>query len=256
VSPAGPLAGLVVVLTRPRHASDALEGELVSLGAKVLVFPSLEIVPQEPDDASRTALASLASASLAIFVSANAVRHGLEAAGGAANWPAAVPVAAIGDATAAALRNSGLARVISPTERFDSEALLALPELRAVAGQNIIVFRGVGGREVLRATLESRGARVSYVECYRRQKPPTDPAPLRQALRQGGVDAVQAMSAQSAVHFLELAGEGCDWSRTVLLVPHETIARHAAARPFARAVVAGADARSIAQALSHVRSNA
>ncbi len=194
MSATAPLAGLGVVLTRPRAQAEALARLLEERGARVIVFPALDIVPAP---VSAESLAALPGAHLAIFVSANAVEHGLAAARRAGPWPAPLAVAAVGEATATALRNSGFARVISPQERFDSEALLDCPELQAVAGQNIIVFRGVGGREHLRSTLESRGARVSYVECYRRVRPPTDPVPLQAALSRGAPPPVHALRAES-----------------------------------------------------------
>ena len=71
---------------------------------------------------------------MAIFVSAHAVEQ--RTRGGARarpRGPQALRVAAVGEATAQALRNSGFTRVISPPERHDSDALLQLPQLQAVA---------------------------------------------------------------------------------------------------------------------------
>ena len=61
---------------------------------------------------------------------------------------------------------------------FDSEALLALPEMRDLAGKRVVIFRGDGGRELLGDTLIARGAIVEYAECYRRSKPTSDAAVL------------------------------------------------------------------------------
>ena len=97
-------------------------------------------------------------------------------------WPSGVPVAAIGDATAEALRNSGFPAVISPPVRHDSEGLLEMPELQSVRDKSIVVFRGEGGREKLKEALEERGARVTYAECYRRVRPQADAQPLAAAL--------------------------------------------------------------------------
>jgi uroporphyrinogen-III synthase len=253
MSAAGPLSGLGVVLTRPRPQCEAIASALEAQGARILVFPALDIVPIEPSPAGREALASLPSASLAIFVSANAAEYGVAAARRAGPWPATLAVAGVGEATAIALRAEGFERVIAPAAGFDSESLLACPELNDVRGKRVLVFRGVGGREHLRTTLEGRGARVAYVECYRRERPQTDPAPLLAALELGRIDAVHAMSAETVDNFLALAGPGASWSRVALVVPHPAIARHGASAAFGRAVVSGHGIPGLVEALVNLR---
>ena len=158
--------------------------------------------------------------------------------------------AAVGQATASGLREAGIAGVIAPSGRADSEALLALPELQAVRGAPIIVFRGVGGREHLRTVLESRGAQVSYVECYRRERPVTDPRATREALGRGEIHAVHAMSAESVENFAMIVGPDADLARVALVVPHEAVARTPARARFGQAIVAGAGPDGLAEALA------
>jgi uroporphyrinogen-III synthase len=253
MSAAGPLSGLGVVLTRPRAQCEAIAAALEAGGARILVFPALDIVPIELSPASREALASLPAAALAIFVSANAAEHGVAVARRAGPWPASVAVAGVGEATATALRGEGFGRVIAPATGFDSESLLACPELNDVRGKRILVFRGVGGREHLRTTLEGRGATVAYVECYRRSRPASDPAGLLAALERGEIDAVHAMSAETVDNFLALAGPGASWSRVALVVPHPAIARHGASASFGRAVVSGHGIPGLVEALVKLR---
>lgn len=253
MSPAGRLAGLGVVLTRPRAQCEPLAAALESEGAQVVVFPALDIVPVALDEASRAALATLGTASLAIFVSANAAEHGVAAARAAGPWPAHVAVAGVGAATAARLREAGFAQVIAPTAGFDSESLLACPELSDVAGRRVLIFRGVGGRERLRTTLEARGATVAYVECYRRERPASDPAALLAALAQGKIAAVHAMSAETVDNFLALAGAAQAWSAVTLVVPHPAIARHPPARAFARVLVSAGGAPELVETLARLR---
>ncbi len=255
MSAAGRLEGLGVVITRPRPAADGLAAALAAEGARAFVFPSLAIEPAPLSQRSQDALARLGECSLAIFISANAVDHGLAAARRAGPWPKGAKVAAVGEATAAALRNSGFDAVISPRERHDSEGLLALPELRVVKGENVIVFRGEGGREHLREVLESRGARVDYVECYRRARPAADPAPLLQAWERGEVHAVNALSAETLENFIAMLGEdGEDLiADCTLVVPHPAIASHPDARRFARVLVASPGADGLASALATLR---
>ena len=90
-------------------------------------------------------------------------------------WPPHLLPAAIGQGTVRALAAHGVHGCIAPEQRFDSEALLALPELQAerVAGQRVLILRGDGGRELLAETLSARGALVDLVSCYRRL-PPSD----------------------------------------------------------------------------------
>ena len=256
MSPATRLQGLGVVLTRPKGAVVDLEHELAAAGARVLHFPALEIAPIGESPALDAALATLSRQDMAIFVSANAAEMGLAALRERGiEWPKRVLVAAVGGMTASALRNSGFPLVISPTERFDSDALLELPELQAVSRGNIIVFRGEGGRERLREVLESRGARVTYAECYRRSRPETDPAPLLAAWARGEVQVVGVLSGETLENFVEMIGaEGrAKLASTVLVVTHEAIARHADAKRFGRVLVSRPGAVALAAALTQIR---
>ncbi|MGZ5078044.1 MAG: uroporphyrinogen-III synthase [Usitatibacter sp.] len=254
---AGRLEGLGVVITRPRAAAEALAAALQLEGARVFVFPSLEIEDLPPSAALEAALARLQQASLAIFVSANAVQKGVPASRRLGPWPARARVAAIGEATAQALRNFGFAAVISPQERHDSEALLALPQLQRanVEGEDVIVFRGEGGREHLREALEARGARVTYAECYRRVRPQADPGPLLDACSRGEIHAVSALSAETLENFVAMIGEADmrGLSGATLVVPHEAIGTYRDALRFARVVVAPHGTEGLAHTLSQLR---
>jgi uroporphyrinogen-III synthase len=127
--------------------------------------------------------------------------------------------------------------------------------LNDVEGRNILIFRGRGGRELLKQALEARGAHVSYVECYRRTRPAQDPAELLRAWRAGEVHAVSALSAETLENFVEMVGaQGRALLRsTALVVPHEAVAGHALAREFARVVVAPPGRGAMARALASLR---
>jgi uroporphyrinogen-III synthase len=242
-APSLPLAGLGVVITRPRAAAETLAATLSAAGARAFVFPALAIEPLGEAPELGRALGGLATCDLAIFVSANAVEHGLAAARSHGVSPAQVRVAAIGEATARALRNSGFDAVITPEGRHDSEALLARDELKAVDGRKILIFRGQGGRELLREALESRGARVTYVECYRRTRPAGDPAPLLGAWARGEIHAVSVLSAETLENFVAMIGPEGErrLAATALVVPHEAISARPLARRFSRVIVAPPD---------------
>jgi uroporphyrinogen-III synthase len=249
------LEGLGIVITRPRPAAESVAAALRAEGAQAFVFPSLAIEDLPPSPDLEAALEALPRADLAIFVSANAVERGLERVKRRGPWPPRTRVAAVGDATAEALRNSGFDAVISPSGRNDSEALLELPPLRDVEGKRIVIFRGEGGRERLREVLESRGAKVFYAPCYRRLRPVVDAEPLLAAWSRGEIHAVGAWSAESLENFVAMIGAegGRFLGSTALVVPHEAIAAHRDARRFGRVVVAAPERGGILQALASLR---
>jgi uroporphyrinogen-III synthase len=173
-----PLAGLNIVVTRPRAQAAQLGQDIVKLGGVCTLFPLLEITPLADEQALRTLLARLHEFQLAIFISPNAVRFGMAAINSAGGLPAAMQVATVGLSSAQALHDYGVTGVISPQQRFDSESLLELPELQQVSDKKIVIFRGDSGRELLGDTLKLRGARVEYAACYRRNKAQHDVAAL------------------------------------------------------------------------------
>lgn len=236
-----PLAGHRILVTRPQPAAQALAARITRAGGQALLFPTLEIaaVPASPD--TLAALRSLQRCRLAIFVSANAVRHGMPLVRDAGGWPPTLRAAAIGTATAELLCAAGIADVLAPEAGADSEALLARPELQHVAGWSVVVFRGVGGRELLAETLVRRGATVLYAECYRRTVPASDPRAVQAALDGGALDAVVAASAEGTRNLLELLGPRHTPAllRVPLVVPHGNVAQAARKLGFEDVHVAG-----------------
>ena len=64
--------------------------------------------------------------------------------------------------------------VYSPANNFDSQSLLKLEQLQNITQEPILIIRGEGGKELLRNGLEKRGAKVDYLECYKRVFLPID----------------------------------------------------------------------------------
>lgn len=171
------LAGIGVLVTRAAHQSAPLCELIRSHGGEPITFPALEICGPENPELTRSQLDRLDHFGLAIFISPNAVNHGLAALEDKAQLNG-LKIATVGKSTARTLEQAGLAVDIAPTSRFDSEALLERPELQQVKGLQIIIFRGNGGRTLLGDTLQQRGAAVTYAEVYRRACPAADPAGL------------------------------------------------------------------------------
>ena len=155
-----------VVLTRAKGENDALATRLGAAGMEVLESPLLAIEPVTDVDA-RQCVMDLDLVDHIIFVSRNAVREGmalLEAFW--PQWPLATRWYAVGNATAAALTDFGVQALV-PREP-STEGLLDSGFFDAVDGARILIVRGQGGREFLAEALRQRGARVDYLEVYRR----------------------------------------------------------------------------------------
>lgn len=227
----GPLAGRTIVVTRPQAQAAPLAEAIAEAGGRPLIFPLLDISPATDPRPLAEAAARLADYRLAVFVSPNAVAHALPALLAHGPWPAGLMPAAVGPGTVKVLAAAGIAGCIAPTERFDSEALLELPELAPdrVHGRRIAIFRGDGGRELLADTLRQRGASVDCVTCYRRTGPGDGVAPLLAAWRAGRLDALTVSSSEGLRYLVDLLdAEGRTFlQKTPLFVPHARIADNA-----------------------------
>lgn len=171
------LHGTAVLVTRPAHQAGPLCDRIAAANGRPVRFPLLQILDNSDSPETRERLAHLGDYQIAIFISPNAIRFGLDAIEGTGGLPEPLQLAAVGQGTARALQQRlGRAPDLVPQDRFDSEGLLALPGLQQVAGKRILILRGNGGRELLAETLRERGAEVDYAEVYRREKPPADTA--------------------------------------------------------------------------------
>jgi uroporphyrinogen-III synthase len=226
---AGRLAGRRIVVTRPAGQNEGLAEMIRAEGGEPIVFPVLEILDLEDTRALVAAADRLDEYDLAVFISPNAVDKALNVIGARREWPQRLRAATIGRASEKALARYGVTNVIAPSGRFDSEALLALPQLADVQGWRVVVFRGDGGRELLGDTLRSRGATVDYIECYRRVRPNADVEPLLKRWGRGEIDAVTVSSSEGLRNLYDMLGKlGQAWlKRTPLLAPHARIAENA-----------------------------
>jgi uroporphyrinogen-III synthase len=222
-----------LLITRPEVQARKLAHALRNAGGVPLLYPTIEIAEVENPAPALAVINALDQFDWAIFISANAVEKAFAMIGQRV-WPATLQTAAVGAATATALRAKGLTQVISPTDRADSEALLALAPMQTVAGKRIVIFRGAGGRETLAHTLSDRGAQVTYCECYRRLLPSYSPNQLDSWLAQKKIDAISVMSGESLLNLLSLARDRSATLKTIpLIVHHSRVVELASAHGFA-----------------------
>jgi uroporphyrinogen-III synthase len=208
-----------VLVTRPEHQADALCELIEADGGKAIRFPVLEIVEPESLSTVQQQIDRLHEFDIVIFISPNAVQRAVNLVRSQRQFPESLQLAAVGRASAKALKKMGLEADIFPTTRFNSEALLEMPQLQAMAGKRILIFRGEGGREVLAETLKQRGAEVEYAEVYRRIKPSGDVSLLMRAWARGDIDIVTVTSNEGLSNLYDMLGQlGRRWLLATPLV--------------------------------------
>lgn len=249
-----PLTGLKIVITRPREQAVDLAWGIEQAGGMTLLFPLLEITAVRDNQTLQEQVSRLSHFDLAIFISPNAVHYGIAAIRAAGNLTAELKIAAVGQGSARSLRESGIKTVIAPSERFDSEGLLALPELHDVAGKSVMIFRGDGGREVLGDTLKARGATVEYASCYQRSKPKLD-AGILLAEAPG---AISVTSSEALGHLWQMLDNKAQQAlrHTPLFVPHQRIAELARRQGWLHVELTGSGDEGLLAALKEWASHA
>lgn len=195
-----------MVVTRPVEQAAGLTAGLEARGAEVIPFPLLAVTGPGDEAPAAALVDRLDDYQLAVFISANAASRGLDLVRRRGRSLAGIAVAAVGKATARALAAAGVTPDVVPRQRFNSEGLLELLPAERVRGQNVLIFRGEGGRALLADELRARGARVDYAEVYRRVMPDTDPAPLMEACAAGRVDVLLLTSREAMDNLVTLLG--------------------------------------------------
>lgn len=221
------LQGLSVLVTRPAKQAYSLCELIEQHHGRPVRFPALDIAPAPDTQSLRATLAKASQVDMLIFVSANAVQYAFPLLPD--TLPLDLQIAAVGRATARKLTEYGLDPGLLPTDRYDSEGLLALPELQDMRDKQVIIVRGNGGRAKLKDELERRGARVDYAEVYQRLQPNRNPATLLHNWEKM-IDVVTVTSNEALNNLSRMLGsEGQDkLISTPLLVISQRMAEHAA----------------------------
>ena len=213
-----PLFGRSIVVTRAREQASGLADSLTKLGAEVIQCPTIEIQPLADYSALDAAIHKLDHYHWLIFTSVNGVRHfwrRLEQVGKDSRALGSCRVAAIGPATADALREHGIQPDFIPSRYVAEgvvEGLLSL-EGGHIAEKHFLLPRAQQAREVLPETLRNAGAKVDVIPAY-----VTVPAAHRkdavlQRLEAGTLDCVTFGSSSTVENFLAL-------------IPAETLKAH------------------------------
>ncbi|HKQ47186.1 MAG TPA: uroporphyrinogen-III C-methyltransferase [Phycisphaerae bacterium] len=200
---AGPLAGLRIVVTRADTSSSDLVSQLREEGATVFAAPLIKIAFPLRQEALITALRRESKYDWIVLTSlhaARALRRALTEAGLDARALAGSRIAAVGPATARALRRVGLIPDLVPADY--TAAALAEAIGTTARGQRILLPRSDIALPELPRRLRAAGAHVDEIVAYH-TKPAAPSAEALAALR-AGVDAVVFCSPSAIRQFVEL----------------------------------------------------
>jgi uroporphyrinogen-III synthase len=141
------LNGAHVLVTRPAHQAENLSRLIEERGGVPIRFPTLAIVALDDSHTIQNKLVTPGSFQWIVFISANAVTmhcNYLDSDKMKHFKPARIAV--IGKATAQALSMAGLPVDLVPESGYDSEALLAMPQMQQIEGQRCLIVRGKAGQ--------------------------------------------------------------------------------------------------------------
>ncbi len=155
------LSDLTVLVTRPELQAKKLCQSIENQGGQAISFPTIEIKPI-------SLITHQPNFDYYIFVSQHAVNysHAL-----IKQFSTQHKIFAVGETTASLLQQQTQQPIIYPQQEFNSEALLALPELQFIAGKKIALVCGKETKPLLTTALRERGAEISELIVYERQCP-------------------------------------------------------------------------------------
>lgn len=162
------LKGKTIWVTRPAKQAEALANLIEQVGGNALLLPVIDIMPNEITGRDIQVIQNLDHYQQVIFLSSNAVECGLNLMEQYwPQWPIGLQWWAVGKATAGAMKHLGVEAQI-PSHGYNSEGLLAMAALSQVHDQKILIVRGENGRNLLPDTLGARGAKLTFLEVYKR----------------------------------------------------------------------------------------
>lgn len=161
-----PLQGKRIVVTRAQEQAGNFSEALTALGATPLLIPTIRVDALPDLSALDIALQQLAEFDWLILTSVNGVAILAERLAALAipnsAWQG-LQVAAVGTATAEALRAHGILPTFMP-EQYVAEAII--DGLGDIAGQRILLPQAAIARETLAERLIARGALVNAIPIY------------------------------------------------------------------------------------------
>lgn len=214
-----PLAGQVVLVTRPADQADSLTSLLQAEGATVAVHPAIEILPPESWDEVDRCLESLDAWQTIVFVSANGVDALLLRAGekGFGDRIRNLETVAIGSGTARALAEHGIKCRSVPGKSDSAGVATWLIDHRP--DNAILIVRANRGSQVLPDALDAAGMNFRQIAAYRSVDRKTADAKVLSDLSAGKIDWVTLTSSAIARACVNMFGDSLGKARLASISP-------------------------------------
>lgn len=228
-----PLFGKTVVVTRARAQASALTKKLEAQGARVLEVPAIKIVPPADFAPLDKAIAEIDTYKWLILTSVNGVEYFFDRllkAGKDSRALCGVKIAAIGSATAEALKGYGITADLIPSA-YKAEELADALAADTKAGDKLLLARAKVARNVLPERLRALGAQVDVVTAYETVADCQNKDELLEALESGEASLVTFTSSSTVTNLLDVLGDKKDLLNKVALaaigpVTAETLEKH------------------------------
>lgn len=214
-----PLFGKTVIVTRARAQASALTKKLEAQGARVLEVPAIKIVPPADFAPLDKAIAEIDTYKWLILTSVNGVEYffnRLQKAGKDSRALCGVKIAAIGSATAEALKGYGITADLIPSAYKAEELADALAE-DTKAGDKLLLARAKVARNVLPERLRALGAQVDVVAAYETVTDCQNKEELLEALESVEASVVTFTSSSTVTNLLDVLGDKKDLLNKVAL---------------------------------------
>jgi uroporphyrinogen III methyltransferase/synthase len=210
-----PLFGWRVLVPRTKEQAEEVSDLLRAQGAVPEQVPTIAVEPPRTPQQMERAVKGLVTGRYqwVAFTSVNAVRairEKFEEYGLDARAFAGVKVAAVGDATAVALREFGIMADLVPAGEQSAEGLAdEWPAYDDVLDpiNRVLLPRADIATEGLVARLTELGWEAEDVTAYRTVRAAPPPAPIREAIKGGGFDAVLFTSSSTVRNLIGIAGK-------------------------------------------------
>jgi uroporphyrinogen III methyltransferase/synthase len=210
-----PLFGWRVLVPRTKEQAGEVMTRLRNWGAVPEQVPTIAVEPPRTPQQMERAVKGLVTGRYQwiAFTSVNAVRavrEKFEEYGLDARAFAGIKVAAVGEQTARALREFGIMPDLVPEHKQSAEGLADVwPAYDDVLDpiNRVLLPRADIATETLLARLTDLGWEAEDVTAYRTVRAAPPPAPIREAIKGGGFDAVLFTSSSTVRNLIGIAGK-------------------------------------------------